>query len=102
MEGLRRVDVPEIAREAFREAVINAFCHRDWREYDSVNVAIFADRAAILTYAAGVLKAPFCYKKTAQKFGLRPAAAPPLTTAPRRPAPPAGFQIFQPYSPLSG
>jgi ATP-dependent DNA helicase RecG len=47
VEGLRRVDVPEIAREAFREAVINAFCHRDWREYDSVNVAIFADRVEI-------------------------------------------------------
>lgn len=47
VEGLRRVDVPEIAREAFREAVINAFCHRDWREYDSVNVAIFSDRVEI-------------------------------------------------------
>lgn len=31
LEGLRRVDVPEIDREAFREAIINAFCHRDYR-----------------------------------------------------------------------
>ena len=47
VEGLRRVDVPEIEREAFREAIINAFCHRDYREYDSVNIAIFKDRVEI-------------------------------------------------------
>lgn len=29
LDGLFRVDVPEIAPEAFREAIINAFCHRD-------------------------------------------------------------------------
>ena len=43
LEGLLRVDVPEIDREAFREAIVNAFCHRDYREYDSVNIAIFKD-----------------------------------------------------------
>jgi len=42
-----RVDVPEIDPEAFREAIINAFCHRDYREYDSVNIAIFKDRLEI-------------------------------------------------------
>ncbi len=47
VEGLRRIDVPEIDKEAFREAVINAFCHRDFREYDSVNIAIFKDRLEI-------------------------------------------------------
>ena len=47
LEGLLRVDVPEIDREAFREAIINAFCHRDYREYDSVNIAIFKDRIEI-------------------------------------------------------
>ena len=47
LEGLLRVDVPEIDREAFREAIINAFCHRDYREYDSVNIAIFKDRVEI-------------------------------------------------------
>jgi ATP-dependent DNA helicase RecG len=41
------VDVPEIDPEAFREAIINAFCHRDYREYDSVNIAIFKDRLEI-------------------------------------------------------
>jgi len=47
LDGLLRVDVPEIDREAFREAIINAFCHRDYREYDSVNIAVFKDRVEI-------------------------------------------------------
>lgn len=47
LEGLRRIDVPEIEKDAFREAIINAFCHRDYREYDSVNIAIFKDRLEI-------------------------------------------------------
>jgi ATP-dependent DNA helicase RecG len=47
IEGLRRIDVPEIDKEAFREAIINAFCHRDYWEYDSVNIAIFKDRLEI-------------------------------------------------------
>lgn len=47
IEGLYRVDVPEIDKEAFREAIINAFCHRDYCEYDSINIAIFKDRVEI-------------------------------------------------------
>ncbi len=34
LEGLYRVDVPEINKEAFREAIINAFCYRDYYLYD--------------------------------------------------------------------
>ena len=47
LEGLRRIDVPEIDKAAFREAIINAFCHRDYREFDSVNIAVFKDRVEI-------------------------------------------------------
>jgi ATP-dependent DNA helicase RecG len=47
IEGLYRVDVPEISMEALREAIINAFCHRDWRDPDYVQVAIFKDRVEI-------------------------------------------------------
>ncbi|GAB6904285.1 Divergent AAA domain protein [Desulfosarcina cetonica] len=47
VEGLRRMDVPEIAVEALREAVINAFCHRDYYDPDYVQVAIFKDRVEI-------------------------------------------------------
>ena len=47
VEGLRRVDVPEIAVEALREAIINAFCHRDYYDPDYIQVAIFKDRVEI-------------------------------------------------------
>lgn len=47
LEGLRRVDVPEISREALREAIINAFCHRDWRDPDYIQIAIYKDRVEI-------------------------------------------------------
>jgi ATP-dependent DNA helicase RecG len=47
IEGLYRVDVPEISMEALREAIINAFCHRDWRDPDYVQIAIFKDRVEI-------------------------------------------------------
>ncbi|PIZ51085.1 ATP-dependent DNA helicase [Candidatus Woesearchaeota archaeon CG_4_10_14_0_2_um_filter_33_13] len=47
LEGMYRVDVPEIDKEAFREAVINAFCHRDYYLYDSVNIAIFKNKMEI-------------------------------------------------------
>lgn len=47
LEGLYRVDVPEISMDALREAIINAFCHRDWRDPDYVQVAVFKDRVEI-------------------------------------------------------
>ena len=47
LDGMRRVDVPEIAIPARREAIINAFCHRDWRDPDYVQVAIYRDRVEI-------------------------------------------------------
>ncbi|GHV55110.1 hypothetical protein FACS1894206_09160 [Deltaproteobacteria bacterium] len=47
LEGLYRVDVPEIAVPAVREALINAFCHRNYHDSDEVRVAIFKDRVEI-------------------------------------------------------
>lgn len=47
VEGLYRIDVPEIDHESFREAIINAFCHRDYYIFDSVNIAIFKDKLEI-------------------------------------------------------
>jgi len=41
LEGLYRVDVPEISVEALREAIINAFCHRDYYDPDFIQMAIF-------------------------------------------------------------
>jgi ATP-dependent DNA helicase RecG len=47
LEGLYRVDVPEIALPALREAIINTFCHRDYRDPQEVQVAVFKDRVEI-------------------------------------------------------
>lgn len=47
LEGLVRVDIPEIDRAAFREAIINAFCHRDYRDPDEVRIAVFPDRVEV-------------------------------------------------------
>ena len=47
LDGLVRVDVPEIPTAALREAIVNAFCHRDYRDPDEVRVAIFPDRVEI-------------------------------------------------------
>ncbi|MDP3653593.1 MAG: ATP-binding protein [Rhodoferax sp.] len=47
LEGLYRVDVPEVSMDALREAIINAFCHRDWRDPDYVQVAIFKNRVEV-------------------------------------------------------
>jgi ATP-dependent DNA helicase RecG len=47
LDGLYRVDVPEISVAAMREAIINAFCHRDYRDPDYVQIAIFKNRVEI-------------------------------------------------------
>lgn len=47
VDGLYRKDIPEISAEAMREAIINAFCHRDYRDPDYIHVAIFKDRVEI-------------------------------------------------------
>jgi ATP-dependent DNA helicase RecG len=47
LEGMRRVDVPEISRAALREAIINAFCHRDWRDPDYIQIAVYKNRVEI-------------------------------------------------------
>lgn len=47
LDGLYRVDVPEISMAALREAIINAFCHRDYRDPDYVQIAVFKNRVEI-------------------------------------------------------
>ena len=47
VEGLYRKDIPEINQEALREAIINAFIHRDYHELDFVSVGVFKDRVEI-------------------------------------------------------
>ena len=47
LEGLYRVDVPELAVPAIREALFNAFCHRDYHDPHEVQIAIFKDRVEL-------------------------------------------------------
>ncbi len=47
IKDLYRKDIPEIDKEAIREAVINAFLHRDYFDPDFVSVNIFKDRIEI-------------------------------------------------------
>ena len=47
VEGLTRIDIPEIDSEALREAITNAYCHRDYYDSESVEIAIFQDRVEI-------------------------------------------------------
>lgn len=47
VEGLLRKDLPEINKEAFREALINAFIHRDYYDPDFVSIGIFYNRVEI-------------------------------------------------------
>ena len=60
LDGLVRVDVPEINREALREAIINAFCHRDYRDADEIRIAVFPDRVEVRN--PGVLMAGLSLK----------------------------------------
>ena len=46
--SIEREEVPEIPREAFREAIVNAFCHRDWSDCGTaVQIDIYPDAVDI-------------------------------------------------------
>lgn len=44
-----RIEIPEIPTDAVREALINAFCHRDYTSSLDVQVDIFADRVDVFS-----------------------------------------------------
>ncbi len=46
-DGLLRVSAPEFSKRAFREALVNAFCHRDYTRLGNVRVAIEDDGLTI-------------------------------------------------------
>ena len=47
--GMQRREVPEIPREAVREAIANALCHRDYATGTSVQVNVYMDFIEIVT-----------------------------------------------------
>ena len=44
---LEREEIPEIPKEAVREALVNSICHRDYKIPKSNEIAIFKDRVEI-------------------------------------------------------
>ena len=47
LEGLKRIDIPEINSEAFREALLNSFSHRNYYLDQEIQVAIFKDKVQV-------------------------------------------------------
>ena len=47
--ALEREEIPEIPFEAVREALLNAFCHRDYLVSSNVQVDILKDRVEIFS-----------------------------------------------------
>jgi ATP-dependent DNA helicase RecG len=45
--SLQRKEIPEIPMDAVREAIINSFCHRDFRSSQNNEVTIYKDRVEI-------------------------------------------------------
>jgi len=104
LDGLVRVDVPEIAREAFREAIINAFCHRDYCDPDEVRIAVFPDRVEVRNPGTLMEGVTLRTLKTARVSRI-PASTPsvpdlrlPIKTAlaafSKRPIREASFELF--------
>lgn len=47
--GMRRLEIPEIPREAIREAIANALCHRDYTTGTLVEVNVYMDFVEIVS-----------------------------------------------------
>ena len=45
--SLQRKEIPEIPIKAFREAIINSYCHRDYKSFQNNEVVIYSDRVEI-------------------------------------------------------
>lgn len=54
-DGLLRMNAPEFSKKAFREALVNAFCHRDYTMLGSVRVAI-DDNGLIISNPGGFIE----------------------------------------------
>jgi ATP-dependent DNA helicase RecG len=60
--SLQRKEIPEVPIEAIREALVNSFCHRDYRIHQINEVAIFKNRIEIYnpgTFPAGLTPQDF-------------------------------------------
>jgi len=73
--GLFRVPVPDFDKRAIREAVINAFCHRDYTKMGRVRVAI-TDEGLTIANPGGFIEGVSIYNLlTAEPHGRNPQLA---------------------------
>ena len=64
--SLQRKEIPEIPIRAFREAIINSYCHRDYKSSQNNEVVIYSDRVEIYnpgTFPLGYTPQDFIDKK---------------------------------------
>jgi ATP-dependent DNA helicase RecG len=60
--SLQRKEIPEIPMGAVREAIINSYCHREFRSSQNNTISIFSDRVEIYnpgTFPAGLTPEDF-------------------------------------------
>ena len=77
--GMQRREVPEIPREAVREAIANALCHRDYETGTSVQVNVYMDFVEIVSPArspratppTGTSRAPAATSSSATRTSRR-------------------------------
>jgi len=54
--SLQRKEIPEIPTDAIREALINSFCHRDYRSSQNNEITVYSNRVEIYNPAASNLR----------------------------------------------
>ena len=73
---MQRTEVPEIPRAAIKEALLNAFCHRDYTSPLAVQVDIFGDKVEVFN--------PGWFPEGITPEELLAGTTPPLSKSPNR------------------
>lgn len=74
-DGLFRIGVPKIEPRAFREALVNAFCHRDYAELGRVRVQLDDEGLTISNPGGFIEDISFCNLLDAEPQGRNQALA---------------------------
>ena len=74
-EGLFRISIPDFDKRAFREAVVNAFCHRDYTMLGRVRVLLDDDGLTISNPGGFIEGVTIENLLTAEPHGRNPALA---------------------------
>lgn len=74
-EGLFRISIPDFDKRAFREALVNAFCHRDYTILGRIRVALDDDGLTISNPGGFIEGVTIENLLTAEPHGRNPALA---------------------------